>query len=70
MAAPVAVLFLDKGNAELTRNITSYLSLAVINYSHLVAPHVDCVIRSLAKGIPHHTIITWLSSSHPQRSLQ
>ena len=51
MAAPVAVLFLDKKNSELTRNITSYLSLAVINHAHLVTPHVDCIIRSISTGM-------------------
>ena len=50
MAAPVAVLFLDKNNAELTRSVTSYLNLAVIDHAHLVVPHVDCVIRSISSG--------------------
>ena len=50
LATPVTVLFLDKNNPELTRNITSYLSLAVINHAHLVTAHVDCILHSIANG--------------------
>lgn len=50
LATPVTVLFLDKSNPELTRNITSYLSLVVINHAQLVSAHVDCILHSIANG--------------------
>lgn len=56
-AAPVTVQFLDKQNSELTRNVTSYLNLAVINHAHLVAPHVDCILRSIESGEPRSAFV-------------
>lgn len=50
LAAPVTVLFLEKNNAELTRNVTSYLNLAMINHAYLIAPHVLPIIKSIKSG--------------------
>lgn len=46
-ALPVAVKFLPKGNKELSRNLSSYLSLAAIEYSYLLSPHVEPILESI-----------------------
>jgi len=50
LALPVAVKFLHKGNRELSRNLSSYLSLAAINNSDLIAQHVQPIIDSFISG--------------------
>lgn len=47
IALPVAVKFLQKGNAELSRNLASYLSLAAIKYALLLSPHVQPILDSI-----------------------
>lgn len=47
IALPVAVKFLQKGNAELSRNLASYLSLAAIEYATLLGPHVQPILDSI-----------------------
>lgn len=53
IALPVAVKFLHKGNRELSRNLSSYLSLAAINNSELLAQHIQPIIDSFISGIGH-----------------
>uniref|UniRef100_A0A336MAW9 CSON012913 protein n=1 Tax=Culicoides sonorensis TaxID=179676 RepID=A0A336MAW9_CULSO len=47
VSIPVAVKFLSKGNRELSRNLASYLSLAVIEHSNLLSPHVGQILDSI-----------------------
>lgn len=49
-ALPVAVRFLNKENKEMSRNLASYLSLAAIEYSNLLVPYIDIILRSLLHG--------------------
>lgn len=50
LALPVAVKFLHRGNKELSRNLSSYLSLAAINNAELLAPHIQPIIDSIISG--------------------
>lgn len=50
LALPVAVKFLHKGNKELSRNLSSYLSLAAISNADLLAHHVQPIIDSFISG--------------------
>ncbi|UYV66387.1 VEPH1 [Cordylochernes scorpioides] len=52
MAVPIAVKFLHRGNKELSRNLSSYLSLAAINNAELLAPHIQPIIDSIIAGRP------------------
>lgn len=47
---PVAVKFLHRGNKELRRNLSSYLSLAANNNAELLAPHIQPIIDSVISG--------------------
>lgn len=49
-ALPVAVKFLHRGNKELSRNLSSYLSLAAINNAELLAVYVQPIIDSIISG--------------------
>ncbi|KAG8222424.1 hypothetical protein J437_LFUL008421 [Ladona fulva] len=49
-ALPVAVKFLHKGNRELSRNMSSYLSLAAIENSDLLSQHIQPIIDSIISG--------------------
>lgn len=49
-ALPVAVKFLHKGNKELSRNMSSYLSLAAIENADLLAKHIQLIIDSIISG--------------------
>lgn len=49
-ALPVAVKFLHKGNKELSRNMSSYLSLAAIENAELLAQHIQLIIDSIISG--------------------
>ncbi|KAM9231696.1 ventricular zone-expressed PH domain-containing protein homolog 1 isoform 2-T2 [Leptosomus discolor] len=50
LAVPVAVKFLQRGNKELCRNMSSYLSLAAIAKADLLADHTDAIVRSVLQG--------------------
>ncbi|NXF77117.1 MELT protein, partial [Sclerurus mexicanus] len=50
LAVPVAVKFLQRGNKELCRNMSSYLSLAAIAKVDLLAEHTDTIVRSVLQG--------------------
>ena len=51
LAIPVAVKFLHQGNKELCRNISSYLSLAAIENTNLLAQNVVPIIDSCTAGL-------------------
>ncbi|XP_072200460.1 ventricular zone-expressed PH domain-containing protein homolog 1 isoform X2 [Excalfactoria chinensis] len=50
LAVPVAVKFLQRGNKELCRNMSSYLSLAAIAEAELLADHTDAIVKSVLQG--------------------
>ncbi|XP_051839037.1 ventricular zone-expressed PH domain-containing protein homolog 1 isoform X1 [Antechinus flavipes] len=50
LAVPVAVKFLQRGNKELCRNMSSYLSLAAITNPDLLAEHTDAIVKSILQG--------------------
>ncbi|KAG6939268.1 ventricular zone expressed PH domain containing 1 [Chelydra serpentina] len=50
LAVPVAVKFLQRGNKELCRNMSSYLSLAAITKADLLADHTDAIVKSVLQG--------------------
>lgn len=50
LAVPVAVKFLQRGNKELCRNMSSYLSLAAIAEADLLAAHTDTIVKSILQG--------------------
>ncbi|XP_059086057.1 ventricular zone-expressed PH domain-containing protein 1-like [Tigriopus californicus] len=50
LALPVAVKFLHKGNKDLSRNMSSYLSLAAIEHAELLAQHIQPIIDSVISG--------------------
>ncbi|NXD67327.1 MELT protein, partial [Eolophus roseicapillus] len=50
LAVPVAVKFLQRGNKELCRNMSSYLSLAAIAKADLLADHTDTIVDSVLQG--------------------
>ncbi|XP_035697517.1 ventricular zone-expressed PH domain-containing protein-like isoform X2 [Branchiostoma floridae] len=50
LAVPVAVKFLQQGNRELSRNMSSYLSLAAIENAGLLARHTKHIIDSIIAG--------------------
>ncbi|NXG79728.1 MELT protein, partial [Baryphthengus martii] len=50
LAVPVAVKFLQRGNKELCRNMSSYLSLAAIAKADLLADHTDTIVQSVLQG--------------------
>ncbi|NWR71697.1 MELT protein, partial [Centropus unirufus] len=50
LAVPVAVKFLQRGNKELCRNMSSYLSLAAIAKADLLADHTDTIVKSILQG--------------------
>lgn len=52
LAVPVAVKFLQRGNKELCRNMSSYLSLAAIAKAELLAEHTETILSSVLQGRP------------------
>lgn len=41
---------LHRGNKELSRNLSSYLSLAAINNAEILAEHLSLIIDSIISG--------------------
>ncbi|XP_024910563.1 ventricular zone-expressed PH domain-containing protein isoform X1 [Cynoglossus semilaevis] len=64
LAVPVAVRFLQRGNRELSRNMSSYLSLAAIAQADLLAEHTAAIIRSVLEG--EHMLLRVLPSVYPR----
>ncbi|TSK38328.1 Ventricular zone-expressed PH domain-containing protein [Bagarius yarrelli] len=51
LAIPVAVRFLQQGNRELSRNMSSYLSLAAITEVEMLVQHTQAIINSVLGGV-------------------
>ncbi|XP_074598249.1 ventricular zone expressed PH domain-containing protein melted isoform X2 [Brevipalpus obovatus] len=50
IAIPVAVKLLHRGNKDLSRNLSSYLSIAVLNNAEILAQHIQPIIDSIIGG--------------------
>ncbi|KAJ8256809.1 hypothetical protein COCON_G00189610 [Conger conger] len=61
LAVPVAVKFLQGGNKELSRNMSSYLSLAAIAKADLLAEHTEAITCSVLRGRDRPL---WVSHEH------
>lgn len=64
-AVPVAVKLLHRGNKELSRNLSSYLSLAAINNAEVLADHLSLIIDSVISG--NFTLARVLPKIYPIR---
>ncbi|KAK3105302.1 hypothetical protein FSP39_021942 [Pinctada imbricata] len=49
-AIPIVVNFLSCDNKELSRNVSSYLSLAALDNADLLARHMELIITSILRG--------------------
>ncbi|XP_060929508.1 ventricular zone-expressed PH domain-containing protein isoform X1 [Limanda limanda] len=65
LAVPVAVRFLQRGNRELSRNMSSYLSLAAIAKADLLAEHTEAITLSVLGG--NHMLLRVLPSVYPRQ---
>uniref|UniRef100_A0AAY4DFS4 PH domain-containing protein n=1 Tax=Denticeps clupeoides TaxID=299321 RepID=A0AAY4DFS4_9TELE len=63
LAIPVAVKFLQRGNRELSRNMSSYLSLAAIAKAELLAEHTEAITCSVLGG--NNMLLRVLPSIYP-----
>ncbi|XP_073530883.1 ventricular zone-expressed PH domain-containing protein homolog 1 isoform X2 [Phyllobates terribilis] len=50
LAVPVAIRFLQRGNKELCRNMSSYISLVAIAKADLLVDHAETIIKSILQG--------------------
>ncbi|XP_066456384.1 ventricular zone-expressed PH domain-containing protein homolog 1 [Eleutherodactylus coqui] len=50
LAIPVAIRFLQRGNKELCRNMSSYISLVAIAKADLLVDHTETIIKSILQG--------------------
>ncbi|XP_068136945.1 ventricular zone-expressed PH domain-containing protein homolog 1 [Hyperolius riggenbachi] len=50
LAVPVAVRFLQHGNKELCRNMSSYISLVAIAKADLLVDHTEAIVNSILQG--------------------
>ena len=50
LSLPTAVKFLHQNNRELSRNLSSYLSLAAIDNSKLLAKHIVPILQGIIGG--------------------
>ncbi|XP_029471261.1 ventricular zone-expressed PH domain-containing protein homolog 1 isoform X5 [Rhinatrema bivittatum] len=65
LAVPVAVKFLQRGNKELCRNMSSYLSLAAIAKADLLGDHTEAIVTSVLQG--NAMLLRVLPSVYEQR---
>ncbi|XP_052008975.1 ventricular zone-expressed PH domain-containing protein-like isoform X1 [Xyrauchen texanus] len=65
LAVPVAVRFLQQGNQELSRNMSSYLSLAAIAKAELLAQHTEAITCSVLGG--NAMLLRVLPSVYPRQ---
>ncbi|XP_056139055.1 ventricular zone-expressed PH domain-containing protein isoform X1 [Lampris incognitus] len=65
LAVPVAVRFLQRGNRELSRNMSSYLSLAAIAKADLLAEHTEAITLSVLGG--NHMLLRVLPSVYSKQ---
>lgn len=63
LAIPAAVKVLQKGNRDLVRNTSSYLALAAIHNSRLLAQYSQPIINSISAGKSRQ--LRWLSGCSP-----
>ncbi|XP_043120782.1 ventricular zone-expressed PH domain-containing protein isoform X2 [Puntigrus tetrazona] len=66
LAVPVAVRFLQQGNQELSRNMSSYLSLAAIAKAELLVQHTEAITCSVLGG--NAMLLRVLPSVYPRQS--
>ncbi|KAM9452339.1 ventricular zone-expressed PH domain-containing protein isoform 2-T2 [Salvelinus alpinus] len=64
LAVPVAVRFLQSGNRELSRNMSSYLSLAAMAKADLLVEHTEAITCSVLGG--NHMLLRVLPSVYPK----
>uniref|UniRef100_A0AAZ3QXR3 PH domain-containing protein n=1 Tax=Oncorhynchus tshawytscha TaxID=74940 RepID=A0AAZ3QXR3_ONCTS len=64
LAVPVAVRFLQRGNKELSRNMSSYLSLTAMDKAELLAEHTEAITCSVLGG--NHMLLRVLPSVYPK----
>uniref|UniRef100_A0A8C7VP55 PH domain-containing protein n=1 Tax=Oncorhynchus mykiss TaxID=8022 RepID=A0A8C7VP55_ONCMY len=64
LAVPVAVRFLQRGNRELSRNMSSYLSLTAMDKAELLAEHTEAITCSVLGG--NHMLLRVLPSVYPK----
>ncbi|KAM3932192.1 ventricular zone-expressed PH domain-containing protein homolog 1 [Leptodactylus fuscus] len=50
LAVPVAIRFLQRGNKELCRNMSSYISLVAIAKADLLVDHTETIIKNILQG--------------------
>jgi hypothetical protein len=50
LAVPIAVKFLHRGNKDLCKNMSNYLSLASITKADLLADHTEVIVKSILQG--------------------
>uniref|UniRef100_A0A1A8JCN6 Ventricular zone expressed PH domain protein n=1 Tax=Nothobranchius kuhntae TaxID=321403 RepID=A0A1A8JCN6_NOTKU len=65
LAVPLAVRFLQRGNRELSRNMSSYLSLAAIAEADLLAEHTEVITLSVLGG--NHMLLRVLPSVYARQ---
>ncbi|XP_041732805.1 ventricular zone-expressed PH domain-containing protein [Coregonus clupeaformis] len=65
LAVPVAVRFLQRGNRELSRNMSSYLSLAAMAKPELLAEHTEAITCSVLGG--NHMLLRVLPSVYTKQ---
>ncbi|XP_022345300.2 ventricular zone-expressed PH domain-containing protein homolog 1-like [Crassostrea virginica] len=66
MAIPVVVNFLSSDNKELSRNVSSYLSLAALDNADLLAKHMEIILNSIFRG--NYILSTVLPQIYAQNS--
>ncbi|XP_062571516.1 ventricular zone-expressed PH domain-containing protein homolog 1-like [Saccostrea cucullata] len=66
MAIPVVVNFLSSDNKELSRNVSSYLSLAALDNADLLAKHMEIILNSMFRG--NYILSTVLPQIYAQNS--
>jgi hypothetical protein len=57
LALPVAVRFLQLSNSELNHNLSSYLSLAAIDNTKLLATQLHLILDSIIIHREFHTLL-------------
>ncbi|XP_076850799.1 LOW QUALITY PROTEIN: ventricular zone-expressed PH domain-containing protein [Brachyhypopomus gauderio] len=65
LAVPVAMRFLQRGNRQLSRNMSSYLSLAAIAKAELLVQHTEAIALSVLEG--NSMLLRVLPSVYPLR---
>ena len=64
LAIPIAVKFLHRGNKELCRNMSNYLSLAAITKADLLADHTEVIVKSILQGMVQRLSLGMCFNNH------